>query len=1344
MGILVNNKKKLITKLKNRNLKSNIAPSTIVNKNNFMEKIKFGESNSTVTLDTENNMATITTNVRASGVSISFADGSSLAGKDIMVEGYLYGGRNPSIKTSGYMKSRTYDILVNDEKYFKIRFQTVDNHNSLYLAIVDGQMYGVTSTLNITNVTVFTNHLDDPRMNIQNSTDITVNQDVIIPDNMELPISVIANTGSAEGMTFFSRNENIISFDNQRKKIISHDTEGNVEIYCINKYGIGRRLTFEVTKEVNIKMVKERNYILNNESLPIEIMITPKYFKDDIKLSSSDNLEATFTSLKGIKAGDAEVSISYEPKQIQKVYNFKIIDSELNNVQFMKKQNLSEGERYNTSCYFFEGDGGEATYEIMTYENYLASLPDDVKTVNFGVETVSTPVDEYGNHTLDNGLVAKYIVPEDNIVKVEQWGCIGDGKYDNTEALIHLFSLTKTGTIEFGKDKEYVLYSRKYNIAYYQPEKYISANNQSKYKNCSNHQYAATACSYITSGVYRGKPLMFNINNVTLNGNNCTITIPENEFTAGTNEFGIFEFCGDVDGLEIKNFTFNQNGLSSNYYLDDNCKRQNQPTRAHTIFFGDNCNHKWNNVNIHHNKFYECGTNVNVSDSGGDFILVVNPLESSNVFIEDNEFYDWGRWVYSVDLGGNGERFYNYKFNRNICIQTDNNYHRIGNDGKTGSYRGLGWIDFEARKCFTGIECCDNIVRGLTGWAINGNGKMTNNVLVKNNTFERIGRSYRSAYPYNFEWYSCHIKDAVFENNTGVYGKFGASIVDSSFINNSCGGLTLNNCYGHILIDGVDSTDTSYFNNLGNIPSYEGMNATNCKIEIKNSILKPNIIMNDPYNPDKFDNYELIMENNFIGAARGSIIDVMGLKNGFEIDVEQFSLESSPTFYGATLKDGSIGYSTAVNGIFPARLIFKEGAIITNGLNKVGRREQYYDEFRYVNLKDKKAIRCTKEGCLVAYNHMFFPFTANKSYSQRKFIFTDEHIYLCYKAGTTGDTPPTHTSGYEVNGTAGLQYYAPIAQYEYLSEIEQIPISDYTIGGRLASKLDKEINKDLGQNFSISIEPYPINYNTNNDTTFVLTDENNISKYNLGYMSDHYFYPCSEGSFKFEAKSQTNNASSGEFTVNINNYTDREEVTRQLIFNIDRNSVIGANNIITNNIDNDYNLYLVSENVLKDENGSFVFNGQGSYMKFSKNILNEFLQVRQVFFAEICYTLDHTQNLTNLITDDPNVEGYNKYLQINPASRKILISGKNTQNVETNLLNKNNVSGINWWGDTWAASFSNGAQRGNSAVNFNIQEDTTDLYLCFDANIIVHEVKIFTDIKANEILQDFFALYNKH
>ena len=62
-------------------------------------------------------------------------------------------------------------------------------------------------------------------------------------------------------------------------------------------------------------------------------------------------------------------------------------------------------------------------------------------------------------------------MPDNNIIKVEQWGCVGDGRFDNVNPLIHLFAHTKHGEIQFLENGNYYIYGRNKNIAYYKPEK---------------------------------------------------------------------------------------------------------------------------------------------------------------------------------------------------------------------------------------------------------------------------------------------------------------------------------------------------------------------------------------------------------------------------------------------------------------------------------------------------------------------------------------------------------------------------------------------------------------------------------------------------------------------------------------------------------------------------------------------------------------------------------------------------------------------------------------------------------------------------------------------------------
>lgn len=286
-------------------------------------------------------------------------------------------------------------------------------------------------------------------------------------------------------------------------------------------------------------------------------------------------------------------------------------------------------------------------------------MPKDCKFVEIssGVR-VENYGDDYGNHELKNGLLAKLII-EDNTTSPEQWGARGDGINSDTESLICMFALTKSGIINFKSGATYIIADR-------------TLNERSKY---IDNRFCLSMIGSFTGGCQ--KPLIANCNNLKLNGNKCTLKIPDNNF--GSDSMGMLCLGNIINGLEITGFIFDSNGLT----MTDINKTSN-----HTIVYSPGSNNaeesEISNVNINNNVFLANGTIINNSDGGGDHILLINPTKSENVYIEDNEFYDWGRWVYSVDLGGNGERFYNYKFNRNKCIQSEKNVM------STGRYRGLG------------------------------------------------------------------------------------------------------------------------------------------------------------------------------------------------------------------------------------------------------------------------------------------------------------------------------------------------------------------------------------------------------------------------------------------------------------------------------------------------------------------------------------------------------------------------------------------------------------------------------------------------------------------------------
>ena len=145
--------------------------------------------------------------------------------------------------------------------------------------------------------------------------------------------------------------------------------------------------------------------------------------------------------------------------------------------------------------------------------------------------------------------------------------------------------------------------------------------------------------------------------------------------------------------------------------------------------------------------------------------------------------------MFAIDLGGYGECLKNIKINNNVCIGA-NAYEEVNEDGSykylidldkkeflkmnpryneagldraldNWRLRGLGFIDFEAKKCFENVELIGNTIIGSGGWAINGASRITQNVIIKDNYWYHCG----GGYPYLFSLYSGICKNLVVENN---------------------------------------------------------------------------------------------------------------------------------------------------------------------------------------------------------------------------------------------------------------------------------------------------------------------------------------------------------------------------------------------------------------------------------------------------------------------------------------------------------------------------------------------------------------------------------------------------
>ncbi|WP_455938712.1 hypothetical protein, partial [Gemella morbillorum] len=481
---------------------------------------------------------------------------------------------------------------------------------------------------------------------------------------------------------------------------------------------------------------------------------------------------------------------------------------------------VEEGTKVKTNGYYKANDGGQAVYEIMSYDNWWNQLPIDLKLVTYhndrlGVNPIfyKNPVDNFGNHKLNNGMVAKLLPNLDGYVRVEQWGLF-EGRYDNCRALVHCFANnTRDCKILFPKNKNYTFYDSWITEVKERTDGIFTTIPSwvDPYYICRNgNEYALTHSSRATAS-----PMIGNARNLEICGNGSTLRWGDGQVNSA---FGFIECGGFIDGLKIHGLVLDGNFKEQLYQKDKNGNivyeerktstgvtykvAQQVTTRAHGICYfstGFNCsvtsdgyikdvNNKnteikledlqnylgvedtnkttFNNVEIYGCTIKNVGTKIDVSDSGGDCILIINPIECNNVNVHNNKFLNWGRWTYAIDLGGSGERFYDHSFVQNICVQDKDNFSgQVNSDGKGTGYRGLGWIDFEARKCFTNLNVSENYVSGANGWAFNGNGKISENVKINNNNITRPPYNYRSIYPYAFTFYSVYPKDLTIKYN---------------------------------------------------------------------------------------------------------------------------------------------------------------------------------------------------------------------------------------------------------------------------------------------------------------------------------------------------------------------------------------------------------------------------------------------------------------------------------------------------------------------------------------------------------------------------------------------------
>lgn len=841
-----------------------------------------------------------------------------------------------------------------------------------------------------------------------------------------------ALTGNFQPQNNYNHTDYIEIPSDIKELVLTRPINGNIIYHLGAFYDKDKKFMYGVSSNTSINT----KYHITEETLKITLEGNEKYFV--LSSSSDGNLpNAYYISLEEIKNEKVFIHES------DSIYN-------ANTVEELKIIEAKTGDTIITRGYYKVGDNGEARYDIVTYEEYISLLPKDIQFIkdtkgNF----VFAPVDEFGNHTLNNGLVAKLRLTGETTP--EQWGAKGDGVSNNCQAFTHMFAQIKTGKIIFKENATYSL------GMIYEGDTITSF---------KDNPYKGYMCGNLLGGQLYGKPIMANIKDVEFVGNNAKIELLNDQF--GSSGMGLFNFAGRIDGLKIHDLNFDGKGRKL-YYTTGNKNTNHTLFYAPSTFTSNSILLKsihplylekeekfdsgyFKNVEINNCYFYDAGAMYRTAgDWGGDFILVVNPTAMDNVNIHHNRFEAWGRWVFAIDLGGNGECLTNCKFEDNTCIgnnakdENDNFLIEtpvggIPNNGES-QWRGraLGLIDFEAKKCFDNVSIQRNYIHGAAGWAINGASRITQNVIIKDNYWYHCG----GGYPYTLEFYSGEAKNWIIDNNDFVVKpgiKLGLNTNNIKITNNKNIAVRFLGLQGNI---DIENNETDYGFNIDsmNAPTYLTEEERNVNLIFKNNKAGISGNLNFPFMHYDFSGNTInginlidFTTHSDIGSSNQIVNTNPNYSQHFHAFGFRFTSPMEKPNIGSYWKSGDIIHESTknfglVNSDFYKNLIDNFSKYNWNFTNYIKQKK----------LKDIKML-CTEDGIVPGVGAWGFSnqFTGwndakGKKFQDKSYVYTEDNLYYIEKGGTLEiNNKPTHTDGVSICGECELQWVDKIAKVELI------------------------------------------------------------------------------------------------------------------------------------------------------------------------------------------------------------------------------------------------------------------------------------------------------------------------
>lgn len=640
---------------------------------------------------------------------------------------------------------------------------------------------------------------------------------------------------------------------------------------------------------------------------------------------------------------------------------------------------------------------------------------------------------------------------------VKDYGAKGDGITDDTLALMNACADFHTG------------------VLYFPPGKYLIS-----YDTINPH-FSERIPAGITGSKVMRAICLFGLKNAVISGYGAEIFVRDQAKTilGYDSTFGILQSIGNIENVYIQGLTFNGNAFNQPYAGVGNLVTNNLIRNHGLSFFNDPAipaeQRVFNGLYVRECVFKELGWHDDRGldrDHGGDGILTFGIASIKNFYVEDNTFIDVGRWAVATDIYTNSQDFYeNLQINRNKFRNEKNithaNYPNIS--------RNLGFFDLECVVSVKTLSICNNhLSNGRFGIAITGanSGDLLDmnlyDVNICGNRFvsnEDVNKWYVLGFGTSVNSGYRNFHNFVFANNTvsikkqttmDIFLNTKVRYINLQFSGNDIQVAERNVYTAAILPKGkcifLGNENNITHNNVTGLgfvsenpdSGWEG----GCTINITH-----NVIDNAEYpftlsaNADETVTINCIA-NTSLPRCGWNRVSVPVNADGTSAKVVFQNIETKRNVVATSQHryDGKVYVKTPRNQLYTYENItnddthfgyFESGDVVIDYPNPsaVG----YHRQLVAVTEGYVKNVHLRKDFSWVSGKSIA---TLNTGFGSVTCWYGD-NVYVALNTGTTGETPPTHTSGDVTDGEIVWRYVGKLARLQRVNRIQLTESTTY-------------------------------------------------------------------------------------------------------------------------------------------------------------------------------------------------------------------------------------------------------------------------------------------------------------